>query len=123
MILLSGTIVRDKIRSELAGRVQGMPSIPELAIIQVGNNPESSTYIGQKKRFGEAIGVQVRHVSFPEEVTEEMLISRIIGLNADLSVGGIIVQLPLPPHLNARHVLDSIHPEKDIDGLNSSQIN
>jgi methylenetetrahydrofolate dehydrogenase (NADP+) / methenyltetrahydrofolate cyclohydrolase len=122
MILLSGTIVRDKIKAELADAVSLLPYVPELAIVQVGDNAESSIYIGQKKRFGEAVGIPVRHVALPAEATEEDLLRRILALNADISVGGIIVQLPLPAHMDARHVLDAIHPSKDVDGLGTQQI-
>lgn len=121
MILLSGKTVRDELKKQLSERVGRLSSVPELAIIQIGVSPESYTYVEQKKKFGQSIGINVRHLFFDEDVAEEVIISKIEELNHLPEIGGIIVQLPIPKNLNKRKILDSIFPEKDVDGLGSVQ--
>jgi methylenetetrahydrofolate dehydrogenase (NADP+)/methenyltetrahydrofolate cyclohydrolase len=121
MILLSGKTVRDELKKQLSERVGRLSSVPELAIIQIGVSPESYTYVEQKKKFGQSVGINVRHLLFDEDVAEEVIISKIEELNHLPEIGGIIVQLPIPKNLNKRKILDSIFPEKDVDGLGSVQ--
>ena len=90
---------------------------PTLAIIQVGKREESNAYIARKKKFGESIGASVLHEQFEENVSTEVLLSKIARLNADASVHGIIVQLPLPPALDKTRIQNAILPRKDVDGL------
>lgn len=121
MILLSGKIIKEKIKAELASSISSMRVPPTLAIIQVGNNPESDIYINQKEKFGSAIGTEVKRISFPENVTDKEILDRINLLNNDEKVKGIIVQLPIPKNLNKRIILDAIDFEKDVDGLGTIQ--
>lgn len=123
MILLSGKTVRDELKVKLLEEIKSFPSVPELVIIQVGSNPDSESYIKQKKIFGESLGIPVHHKSFEEDISEEEILEIIKIYNTNDSVTGIIVQLPLPQHLNTRKILDMINPEKDVDGLGTEQTN
>ncbi|MES2213676.1 MAG: bifunctional 5,10-methylenetetrahydrofolate dehydrogenase/5,10-methenyltetrahydrofolate cyclohydrolase [Patescibacteria group bacterium] len=122
MIILSGKIVRDGVKKQMQEKVASLSSVPELAIIQIGNNPESTTYIGQKKKFGLSIGVAVRHIECGEQVSENEILGIIETLNANKNISGIIMQLPIPAHLHKQKILDSIALEKDVDGLGTGQM-
>ena len=123
MILLSGKELRDKIKDEIRHHVFSNGIFPELAIVQVGDNPESNIYIKQKQNFGDDVGIIVQHMKLSEDITEDDLIEKIKSLNDKKEVNGIIVQLPLPKGLDRKRILDSISPEKDVDGLGSFQQN
>ncbi|MBP5564504.1 MAG: bifunctional methylenetetrahydrofolate dehydrogenase/methenyltetrahydrofolate cyclohydrolase FolD [Lachnospiraceae bacterium] len=88
-----------------------------LAVIQVGNDPASSVYVGNKKKACEYIGAKSLAYELKEETTNEELLELIDKLNNDDSVNGILVQLPLPRHLNEDEVLKRINPDKDVDGF------
>ena len=124
--ILNGKVVNEKIAEELRAEIlrakksQGLR--PKLVIIQVGNLAESNAYIARKKAFGEKIGAIVDHVKFPEDVTQEKLQTTIYKLNADSTVHGIIVQMPLPAHLDKNKIIDAIIPVKDVDGLTSTNL-
>ena len=90
---------------------------PVLAIVMVGNDLASKQFVGIKKRFAEAIGVPVQIVRFPEDTGTNTLVDVIEKLNAEISVGGIVVQLPLPRRVDTQAVLDAVSVEKDIDVL------
>ncbi|MEK7586284.1 MAG: bifunctional 5,10-methylenetetrahydrofolate dehydrogenase/5,10-methenyltetrahydrofolate cyclohydrolase [Patescibacteria group bacterium] len=115
--ILDGRIVRDEIKSELIKRVSRLGFSPCLTVVQVGNLPASTSYIGQKIKFGEAIGVKVKHLCFSNNISLDELKNEILKLNQDNSVRGIIVQLPLPPQLDVWEVIETIDPKKDVDGL------
>lgn len=87
------------------------------AFIQVGNREDSNVYIRQKKNACESAGLQYDHIHFEEDVTEEEVINKIKELNSYEDVVGIMVQLPLPKHINEDAVINAIAPEKDIDGF------
>lgn len=123
MILLSGKELRDKIKDEIRRYVFSNGIFPELAIVQVGNNPESNIYIKQKQNFGDDVGIIVQHMKLPENITESDFMDKINELNDKKEVNGIIVQLPLPKNLDKKRILDSIFTEKDVDGLGSFQQN
>jgi len=128
--ILSGKIVNEKIAKELKTEIsrRSSPSSgakgskPKLVIIQVGDLPESNAYIARKIAFGEKIGAIVDHQKFPQDITQEKLITMISKLNTDSSVTGIIVQMPLPKHLDKDEIIESIKPQKDVDGLTSQNI-
>ncbi|SER94155.1 bifunctional methylenetetrahydrofolate dehydrogenase/methenyltetrahydrofolate cyclohydrolase FolD [Rhizobium sp. NFR03] len=89
-----------------------------LAVVIVGNDPASHTYVSSKSRMAKECGfVSVQH-TLPEETTQEDLAAIVDRLNADPAIHGILVQLPLPPHFDADTIIQSIRPEKDVDGLN-----
>ena len=105
-------LIAEKLREEIAG----LETRPKLVIIQVGDRPESNTYIRHKLAFAERIGAICEHVRLPERVSEERLLSEVAVHNADLDVHGIIVQFPLPRHISEDVVTETIVPEKAVDG-------
>jgi methylenetetrahydrofolate dehydrogenase (NADP+)/methenyltetrahydrofolate cyclohydrolase len=115
--ILEGKTLKEKIRAELSSLVSSYTTPPVLIIIQVGERADSTLYIKQKKLFGESIGVVVKVEQYSQSVTEEEIISSIGTLNKDPQVTGIIVQLPLPSTCDSQKIIDSIHPDKDVDGL------
>ncbi len=120
-MILSGIPVRDSLKKALVVDFASLPRIPELAIIQIGDNPASTVYINQKVLFGAALGVPVRHIILEENSTEKEIKKVIHECNNNSRIGGIIIQLPLPTISNhvvfIRGLLDCILPEKDVDGL------
>lgn len=125
MLILDGKKVRDEIKArlkkEIDSRGEASPK-PTLAILQVGENPESTRYIEQKKIFGAEIGAVVSHIKFPEDVTQVEIIEKIKTLNADAATHGIIVQIPIPKHLDKDTIIDTIDPRKDVDGLTAANV-
>ncbi len=105
----------------LAERIAALPAgaKPKLLIIQIGDRPESTTYIKNKKIFAEKIGALVDHHQYPENVSERQLLDDLAAYNTDPSVHGIIIQLPIPAHINTAIVIEAIDPNKDVDGLTS----
>lgn len=115
--------LRDKKREELKTKVLNYVNAgynpPCLAIIQVGNVPESNKYVGNKLKALELTGMSYQHIHLSANV-DTMSIRRIIDdLNKDHNVHGIMIQLPLPKHIDSRYLLDYIDPDKDVDGLGS----
>lgn len=100
----------------------GHPVPPCLAIIQVGNVPESNKYVGNKLKALERVGMAYRHIHVSENVSTQDLLEMIDGLNKEKNVHGVMVQLPLPKHIETRQVLDAIDPIKDVDGLSSTSL-
>ena len=117
MILLEGRPVREQIAKKLITQINRFKIKPVLAIIQVGDDSRSTAYIKQKKIFGEKIGAEVRVINFPVLVKQAEVVAKIINLNSDASVNGIIVQIPLPENLNKQEIINAIDPAKDVDGL------
>ena len=93
-----------------------------LAVIQVGNDPASSVYVRNKKKACEYIGIESLSYELPEETTEEELVALIEKLNADAGVNGILVQLPLPEQINEEKIIQTISPDKDVDGFHMQNV-
>ncbi len=119
MFILDGKVVRDIIAGNLRERINRFGAKPVLAIIQVGEREDSAMYIKAKKHFAEKIGAQVLHIQFPDEVSDDLLVKKIEELNSDEDTHGIIVQMPLPKHLNEGRIIDVVDYKKDVDGLTS----
>jgi methylenetetrahydrofolate dehydrogenase (NADP+)/methenyltetrahydrofolate cyclohydrolase len=117
MKLLDGRAVREQNIPLLIGKIKGLSFVPCLVIIQIGNRPDSDAFIRAKKSFAKKIGVNEMHIQLDEKVTQDEVLSAIRKYNNDKDVQGIIVQLPLPIHLNSETIIDSIDPKKDVDGL------
>ena len=118
--ILNGKQVAAEIRAELKVRAEALRKdgvVPCLAVLLAGDDPASKIYVRNKKRACEEIGIESRELLFPESVTEEELIAQIRALNADPAVDAMLVQLPLPKHINEARVLAEIAPEKDADGF------
>ncbi len=114
--ILDGKTLSLIIVEELRRTISKFKAKPKLVIVQVGNREESNTYVKHKLKFAEKIGAIAEHVRLPETVSETALLKRIEKLNADTSVHGVIVQLPLPEHLDARVITKTLRPEKSVDG-------
>ena len=118
--ILDGKVMSEKLRAEIAERVAGLMAkgvTPGLAVILVGNDPASEIYVRNKGKGCEETGMYSRTIQLPEETTQEELDSEIEKLNADPAIHGILVQLPLPKHLDEQAALAKILPEKDVDGF------
>lgn len=94
----------------------------ELAVIQIGENPASTTYINIKRKKSEELGIVFKHIQLPVSVTNQDVLNEIQKLNNDTAIGGILLQLPIPEHLDKQMLLDAISPQKDIDCLGSTNL-
>ena len=121
--ILDGKKLSGVIAEELASKISKLKVKPALAIVQIGNNLESNSYIERKKTFGEKIGARVFHFALPNSVSTNSLIKFIKELNERKDIHGIIVQLPIPETLNKFEIMEEIDYRKDVDGLNSKNIN
>lgn len=116
-IILDGKNLRDKIFCDLKAKLDKMSQKPTLAVILAGDDPASAIYVCNKKKTAENLGINSLVINYPSDVSENELLAKIDELNNDNSVTAILVQLPLPEHINKFKVLDSISPKKDVDGL------
>ena len=119
-VIIDGKAIAQNVRKEVAEQVKELNAkgiSPCLAVILVGNNPASVSYVtGKQKALAEA-GMTDKSVHLPEDTSEEELVELIERLNKDNTVNGILVQLPLPKHINEDRVITAITPEKDVDGF------
>lgn len=116
-IILDGKTLAKKILSEIETDIKKLNIKPKLAVILVGDDPASQVYVRNKGKTALAIGMESLIIELPKETTEEDLIKHIHILNEDKKVNAILVQLPLPKHLNTGKILEKIEPIKDVDGL------
>lgn len=116
------TEIMHDLKTKIAVRVDGGFLKPCLAIIQIGNNRETESYINHKKKFGHSIGTEVRHIHLPDNISTEEVLKEISSLNEDATVHGIIVQLPLPKDIDREALVEAVSPQKDVDGLTSASI-
>ena len=122
MRLLNGKELSNKIKDELRAEVQQMNQNISLAVIQVGEDPASSVYVKNKERACEYVGIESKLIKLPESTTEDILIDIIHELNNIDEVNGILVQLPLPSHINEQKIVQAILPEKDVDGFHENNV-
>lgn len=118
--LIDGNALAQQLRASMASEVERLASLgqrPGLTVLLVGDDPASQVYVRNKVKACEAVGMVSSLERHPADMSEAALLARIEQLNADPSVHGILVQLPLPQHLNADLVIESIAPEKDVDGF------
>jgi methylenetetrahydrofolate dehydrogenase (NADP+)/methenyltetrahydrofolate cyclohydrolase len=118
--LISGTKVAEEIREELKVKVAELKKkgiTPGLVIVRVGEDPASVSYVAGKSKASEEIGIYSETIVFPESATEKELLAKVEHLNKDPKFHGILVQLPLPKHIDADKVLNLINPQKDVDGF------
>jgi methylenetetrahydrofolate dehydrogenase (NADP+)/methenyltetrahydrofolate cyclohydrolase len=118
--IISGNEVAKEIRAELKERVTKLKErgiTPGLVMIRVGEDPASVSYVSGKEKAAEEIGVWTQTIVLPENASEKELLSKVEGMNKAEHVDGILVQLPLPKHINADKVLTLIDPAKDVDGF------
>ena len=123
--LIDGKVISAQIKDEVKEKVAGLKEQGcevTLAVIQVGADPASSVYVRNKKKACEYVGIRSLAYELPEETTEEKLLELIRELNDRTDVNGILVQLPLPKHIDEEKVLDSISPLKDVDGFHPQNV-
>lgn len=124
--LIDGKLVSSKIRLEISQEtaefIQKTGIQPHLVVIIVGNDAASMTYVKNKKKACEDVGFKSTVIELPEETTEVELLEQIKKLNEDLTVHGILVQLPLPKHIDEQKVIDTISVKKDVDGFHPYQV-
>jgi methylenetetrahydrofolate dehydrogenase (NADP+) / methenyltetrahydrofolate cyclohydrolase len=119
--IIDGKAVAKKLRAEYKARIARLSAshgvTPGLAVILVGQNPASQLYVSNKVRACEEVGIRSERIVMPADIDEAALLAEIDRLNADPTVHGILVQLPLPAHIEVRHVLERISASKDVDGF------
>ncbi len=116
-IIIDGKGVADKITEQLKQKISQLQDKPHLAVIQIGNNAASTLYVNLKKKKAEEIGIKSTVISLDENIAEKELICKIEELNNDNSVHAVLVQLPLPKHINENNIIKAIAPNKDVDGF------
>ena len=117
MILLDGKQVKQEILEGLKEELGKLSRPLGLTVIQVGEDPASKVYVGQKEKMALEVGYNFNHINLPEDITEEELLKVIDDVNNDETVDGILVQMPLPKHIDSKKVQNRIDPNKDVDGL------
>jgi methylenetetrahydrofolate dehydrogenase (NADP+) / methenyltetrahydrofolate cyclohydrolase len=113
--------IRDEVAAEVAA-LSGAGTVPGLAVVLVGSDPASEVYVRAKARACQEAGMDSRVVQLPASTPADELLGTIDGLNADPSVHGILIQLPLPSHLNPKAFLERVHPGKDVDGFHPMNV-
>lgn len=114
--IIDGKKISGKIKDELRAKVEKLVVKPKLVVISVGDNPASKVYVGQKEKCANYIGIDYEHKHF-DSISDDELVKVIEKLNKDTKVNGVIVQLPLPDGMNETRIVNTIIPEKDVDGL------
>lgn len=115
--LIDGNALAASVRAQVAARVSTLAAPPGLAVILVGDDPASQVYVRHKVADCEGVGMRSLLERHPATLSEAALLARIQALNADPAVHGILVQLPLPRHIDAQRVIETISPAKDVDGF------
>ena len=109
--------LRQKLKKEIIEIKSNFKSVPGLTVILIGEDPASKIYVKNKEKFSKEIGINSEVIKYPENIEEKEVLSKIIELNKNKKVSGILVQLPLPKHINKQKVIETILPEKDVDGF------
>ena len=118
--IIDGKIISSKVLKEVSESIIQIKSNglePCLAVVLVGNDPASSVYVRNKKMMCEKVGIKSIDINLDERISEEELLDIIINLNKDKTTNGILVQFPLPSHIDKQKIINTISPDKDVDGL------
>ena len=119
--IISGKDIANEIRAELTTEVARLKDeagvTPGLATVLVGDDPASQMYVSMKNKAAAAMGIHSRQITLPADTPEDELLGVVAGLNADADIHGILVQSPLPDHINEGRIVEAIDPSKDVDGL------
>lgn len=116
-VLIDGKSIARDVEARVAATIQGLPYQPCLVAVRVGTDPASEIYVRNKARKAQELGLRGTERTFPESLSERELLAEVARLNNDPDVDGILVQLPLPRHIDAQKVIDAIDPAKDVDGF------
>lgn len=125
-MILDGKKIAKTIREELRAQIETLRAqgkrVPKLAIVIVGNNPASETYVNNKLKACAEVGIEAVKLAYPTEITEQTLLTEVRRLNSDETIDGFIVQLPLPDHITETTILSAIDRRKDVDGLTPENV-
>ncbi len=120
-MIIDGKKTAAKLREELKKKIIDLKSnfnlVPGLTVILIGEDPASKIYVKNKEKFAKEVGINSEVIKYPENVEEKTVLEKIKQLNNNKSISGILVQLPLPKHIQKRKVIETILPEKDVDGF------
>ena len=122
MQIIDGKKISEELKSAIALEVSGLKSIPGLAVILVGDNAASKVYVNNKEKGCQEVGFNSVKINRDENTSEEELLQLIKDLNNDETIDGILVQLPLPNHIDTRKVIEAIDPTKDVDGFHKENM-
>ena len=125
-MIIDGKKTAAELREELKKKITELKStynaIPGLTVILVGEDPPSKIYVKNKEKFAKEVGMNSEVIRYPEKVEEKVVLNKIRELNNDKKVSGILVQLPLPKHIDKRKVIETILPSKDVDGFHPMNV-
>ncbi len=121
-MIIDGKKIAEELRISFKEEVALLEVIPTLVVVMVGDDSASKQFVGIKKRFADAVGIPIQIIYFPKETKTETLVDVIKNLSADNNVGGIVVQLPLPKHIDTQTVLNAVPVKKDVDMLSDFAI-
>ena len=126
MIKIDGKKVAADLRADLKKKVAKLKSnynaVPGLTVVLVGEDPPSKIYVKNKEKFAKEVGMNSEVIRYPENVEEKVVLNKIKELNNNDKVSGILVQLPLPKHIDKRKVVETILPSKDVDGFHPTNV-
>ena len=119
--LLPGKEIAAKIKEEIKGEVERLKNennlIPALCAVQIGENPSSAMYVKAQKKNAESLGISYTLHTLNQDIEEEQAVELIQSLNKDENIHGIILQLPVPAHLDAKKIINLVDPRKDVEGM------
>ena len=120
--LIDGIVVKKRIIAEIKQYAEKFTKMPSLVSILIGDVPEAAVYVRNQARGAEQAGMPFQQVNWPSDITQDECKARILALNDDATVLGIILQRPVPDHINVRSLQSAIHPLKDVEGMNPASI-
>ena len=120
-MIIDGKKIAEELRVELKKKIiefkATYKSVPGLTVILIGEDPASKIYVKNKQKYAKDIGIDSEVIKYPDSIDEKTVLEKISELNKDKKISGILVQLPLPKHINKKKIIDAILPEKDVDGF------
>jgi len=120
-MIIDGKKIAAELREQLKKKVAELKStynaVPGLTVILIGEDPPSKIYVKNKEKFAKEVGMNSEVIRYPENIEENVVLNKIKELNSDKKISGILVQLPLPKHIDKRKVIETILPSKDVDGF------
>ena len=120
-MIIDGNKTAAKLREDLKKKIIDLKStynsLPSLTVILVGNDHASKIYVKNKEKFSKEVGINSEVIRYPENIDESIILNKILELNKNKKISGILVQLPLPKHINKKKVIEAILPTKDVDGF------
>ncbi len=126
MILIDGkkeaALLREKLKKEVSEIKAKYKKVPGLTVILIGDLAPSQIYVRNKEKSANEVGLKSEIIKYPENIEEKVVLDKIEELNKNIAVSGILVQLPLPKHINKQKVIEAIHPSKDVDGFHPMNV-